>query len=148
MHLTHLDSNNNPTMVDVSEKNITSRVAIASGKISMSKDAYSAIINSQVKKGPVLQTAIVSAIMGAKKTSDIIPMCHPLFLNSVKCDVENIESECSFRLIVSAKVDGKTGVEMAALSGVRIGLLTIYDMVKAIEKSKVISDIRLEATSG
>jgi len=135
-------------MVDVSDKNDTKRVAVASGKITMSKEAYEAIIGNIVKKGPVLQTAVIAAIMGTKKTSDLIPMCHPLLLTGINCEIEEISSEYSFKLFVTAKLNGQTGVEMEALTGVSVGLLTIYDMVKAIDKSMVISNIQLEEKSG
>ncbi len=148
MNLTHLDNNNRPKMVDVSEKSDTKRVAIASGKITMSKEAYEAIIGNVVKKGPVLQTAVIAAIMGTKKTSDLIPMCHPLLLTGINCDIQENSEENSFKLFVTAKLNGQTGVEMEALTGVSIGLLTIYDMVKAIDKSMVISNIQLEEKSG
>ncbi|MCB9097876.1 MAG: cyclic pyranopterin monophosphate synthase MoaC [Arcobacter sp.] len=148
MNLTHLDDNNRPKMVDVSDKKETTRVAIASGKISMSKEAYDAIITNNTKKGPVLQTAVIAAIMGVKKTSELIPMCHPLLLSGINCDIEEIPSLPGFKLIVIAKLNGQTGVEMEALTGVSIGLLTIYDMVKAIDKSMVISDVQLESKSG
>ncbi|WP_418187040.1 cyclic pyranopterin monophosphate synthase MoaC [Aliarcobacter lanthieri] len=148
MNLTHLDENNRPKMVDVSDKNETKRVAVASGKITMSKEAYEAIISNSVKKGPVLQTAVVASIMGTKKTHELIPMCHPLLLSGINCDIEENELENSFKLFVTAKLNGQTGVEMEALTGVSIGLLTIYDMVKAIDKSMVISDIQLESKSG
>lgn len=148
MNLTHLDENDRPKMVDVSEKNMTTRIAIASGTIQMSQEAFSAIVNEKTKKGPVLQTAVIAAIMGVKKTSDLIPMCHPLNLSGINCDVEQIDDLPGFKLIVTAKLSGQTGVEMEALTGVSIGLLTIYDMAKAIDKSMVISDIQLEHKSG
>jgi len=148
LSLTHLDENNRPKMVDVSNKNDTKRVAIASGKITMSKEAYKAIISNSVKKGPVLQTAVISAIMATKKTSELIPMCHPLLLSGINCDIEENEAENSFKLFVSVSLNGQTGVEMEALTGVSIGLLTIYDMVKAIDKSMIISNIQLESKSG
>ena len=149
MELTHLDRNHNPNMVDVSEKSDAKRVAVAQGKITMSKEAFEAVISQTNKKGPVLQSAIIAAIMGAKRTSELIPMCHPLFLSSISCDVEERAQECSFILKVIAKTEGKTGVEMEALTGVSIGLLTIYDMVKAIDKSMLLSDIfLLEKTGG
>lgn len=148
MKLTHLDENNRPNMVDVTDKNDTERVAIASGMIQMSPESFDAIITEQVKKGPVIQTAVVAAIMGAKKTSELIPMCHPLLLTNIKCDVEELPSLPGFKLMVTAKLSGKTGVEMEALTGVSIGLLTIYDMAKAIDKSMVISSIQLERKSG
>ncbi len=148
MNLTHLDDKDRPKMVDVSDKADTERVAVASGVISMSEEAYNAIISKHTKKGPVLQTAVIAAIMGAKKTSELIPMCHPLMLTSIKCDVEELPFLPGFKLKVTAKLKGKTGVEMEALTGVSIGLLTIYDMVKAIDKSMVIKDILLEEKKG
>lgn len=148
MELTHLDKRQNPKMVDVSLKDSTQREAIASGKITMNKEAFGAIKEQRVKKGAVLQTAIIAAIMGAKRTSELIPMCHPLFLSSVKCDITELESENAFILEVRAKTFGQTGVEMEALMGVNIGLLTIYDMVKAIDKTMVLSEICLLEKSG
>lgn len=148
MKLTHLNENNNPKMVDVSAKQDTTRIAIASGRITMSAEAYEAVLEQRTKKGAVLQTAIIAAIMGAKKTSEIIPMCHPLMLSSVDIDITQEDSAHSFVLRASVKTAGKTGVEMEALSAVSIGLLTIYDMVKAIDKTMVISEIRLDSKSG
>jgi len=148
LDLTHLDKNNRPKMVDVSDKIETTRVAIASGQISMSQDAYDAIISNNTKKGPVLQTAVIASIMGVKKTSELIPMCHPLLLSGINCDIEELPSLPGFKLIVTAKLNGQTGVEMEALTGTSIGLLTIYDMVKAIDKSMVISNVQLESKSG
>jgi cyclic pyranopterin phosphate synthase len=148
MNLTHLDEQGRPKMVDVSSKDDTTRVAIASGTISMNKDAFNSVINNENKKGPVLHTAIIAAITGSKKTSDLIPMCHPLLLTSVNCDIEQLDSLPGFKLIVTAKLSGQTGVEMEALMGVNIGLLTIYDMVKALDKSMIISNIQLEEKSG
>ncbi len=148
MKLTHLDEKDRPKMVDVSDKDETTRVAVASGVISMSKEAYAMVVNNQAKKGPVLQTAIIAAIGGAKSTSSLIPMCHPLMLTSVKCDVVELPELLSFKLEVEAKLVGKTGVEMEALTGVSVGLLTIYDMIKAIDKSMIISDIVLKSKSG
>ncbi|MDD2449145.1 MAG: cyclic pyranopterin monophosphate synthase MoaC [Sulfurimonas sp.] len=148
MNLTHLDENQRPKMVDVSDKNQTTRVAVASGYIEMSQDAYDAIVSEKTKKGPVLQTAVIAAIMGVKKTSDLIPMCHPLNLSGINCDVEELPSVPGFKLSVTAKLTGQTGVEMEALTGVSIGLLTIYDMVKAIDKAMIIRDIQLEEKSG
>jgi len=148
LNLTHLDDKNRPKMVDVSNKNDTTRVAIASGQISMSQEAFDAIIQNSTKKGPVLQTAVVAAIQGVKKTSDLIPMCHPLLLSGINCDIEEIPTLPGFKLYVTAKLTGQTGVEMEALTGVSVGLLTIYDMVKAIDKSMIISNVQLEHKSG
>ncbi len=148
MNLTHLDENDRPKMVDVGDKNETERVAVASGIIEVTKEAYEAVINNTAKKGPVLQTAVIAAIMGVKQTSNLIPMCHPLNLTGINCDVEELPQLPGFKLIVTAKLKGKTGVEMEALTGVSIGLLTIYDMLKAIDKGMVIRDIMLEEKKG
>ena len=148
MKLTHLDDKNRPKMVDVSEKNDTLRIAKASGKITMSNEAFKAVKTNSAKKGPVLQTAIIAAIMGAKKTSDLIPMCHPLMLSKVETDIIELEKECAFKLIVSVKCGGKTGVEMEALTAVSVGLLTIYDMVKAIDKMMCLDEIMLLSKEG
>ena len=148
MNLTHLDENQRPKMVDVSDKEDTTRVAVASGIIQMSQDAYDAIVSEKTKKGPVLQTAVIAAIMGTKRTSDLIPMCHPLNLTGINCDVEELSSLPGFKLIVKAKLTGQTGVEMEALTGVSVGLLTIYDMVKAIDKGMIIQNVQLESKSG
>ncbi len=148
MNLTHLDENQRPKMVDVSQKSNTTRVAVASGIIKMSQDAYDAIVDEKTKKGPVLQTAVIAAIMGTKKTSELIPMCHPLNLSGINCDVEELPQLPGFKLTVTAKLTGQTGVEMEALTGVSIGLLTIYDMVKAIDKGMVIQNVQLESKSG
>ena len=148
MNLTHLDENQRPKMVDVSDKEDTTRIAVASGTIQMSQDAYDAIVSEKTKKGPVLQTAVIAAIMGTKQTSNLIPMCHPLNLTGINCDVEEIEDLPGFKLIVSAKLTGQTGVEMEALTGVSVGLLTIYDMVKAIDKGMIIKNVQLESKAG
>lgn len=148
MELTHLDDKHRPKMVDVSGKEPTTRVAVASGMIRMSKEAFLHVKEQKSKKGPVLQTAVIASIMGAKKTPELIPMCHPLLLSSVSCDVVELPEIYTFKLEVTAKLNGQTGVEMEALTGVSIGLLTIYDMVKAIDKSMVISDIKLNSKSG
>ena len=148
MNLTHLDENNKPKMVDVSDKEDTTRVAVASGIIEVTPDAYEAVVNNAAKKGPVLQTAVIAAIQGAKQTSTLIPMCHPLMLSSIKTDIEELPELPGFKLTVRAKLKGQTGVEMEALTGVSVGLLTIYDMLKAIDKGMVIKNVQLEKKSG
>ena len=147
-NLTHLDEKKRPKMVDVGVKDETERIAVASGTIQMSKEAYEAIINQTAKKGAVLHTAVVAAIMGAKKTPELIPMCHPLLLTSIECDIKELPELPGFKLYVTCKLKGRTGVEMEALTGVSVGLLTIYDMVKAIDKGMVIKNIQLEKKSG
>jgi len=148
MQLTHLDEKERPKMVEVGDKEPTRRVAVASGKIRMSPEAYEAVVNQTAKKGPVLQTAVIAAVMGAKKTPDLIPMCHPLLLTGIDCDIEELPDLPGFKLSVTARLTGKTGVEMEALTGVSVGLLTIYDMLKAIDKGMEILDIRLESKEG
>jgi len=147
-NLTHLDQNHRPKMVDVSSKEDTTRVAVASGIISMSNEAFANVVSNQNKKGPVIQTAVIAAIMGTKKTPELIPMCHPLLLSGINCDVEQLDDLPGFKLTVTTKLKGQTGVEMEALTGVSIGLLAIYDMVKAIDKGMVISNVQLEHKSG
>jgi len=147
-NLTHLDDNNRPKMVDVSAKENTTRVAIASGIITMSQDAFDNVVSNDNKKGPVIQTAVIASIMGTKKTPELIPMCHPLLLSGINCDVDQLDELPGFKLTVTTKLAGQTGVEMEALTGVSIGLLTIYDMVKAIDKGMVISNVQLEHKSG
>ena len=144
--LTHINEKNNPKMVDVGEKEITKRVAIASGKIRMKKETKEAIINEKTKKGAVLQTAIIAAIMGSKKTSELIPMCHNILIDGVDVDIQSLDD--GFKIVVTAKTTSKTGIEMEALTAVSIGLLTIYDMAKAIDREMEIYDIRLEYKSG
>ncbi|MGN0144745.1 MAG: cyclic pyranopterin monophosphate synthase MoaC [Clostridium sp.] len=146
--LTHFDSNGNAIMVDVSEKNITQRVAIAKGKIYVNKAVIEAIVSNTVEKGDVLGVARVAGIMGVKKTSDLIPMCHPLMIT--KCSIDfNINEDSNYiEAICTAKVNGKTGVEMEALTGVNIALLTIYDMCKAIDKTMEITEVHLAKKTG
>jgi len=148
MRLTHLDEQDKPKMVDVSAKAETLRSATASGIIEMSPEAFKAVVENSAKKGPVLQTAVIAAIQGAKRTPDLIPMCHPLMLSSIKTDIEELPQLPGFKLFVTAKLSGKTGVEMEALTGVSVGLLTIYDMLKAIDKGMIIREIRLESKTG
>jgi len=146
MKLTHINEKHNPKMVDVGEKEITKRIAIASGEIHMAEETKKAILEEKTKKGAVLQTAIIAAIMGGKKTSDLIPMCHNILIDGIDVDIEEIEK--GFKLIVTAKTHSKTGIEMEALTAVSIGLLTIYDMAKAIDRSMEITNIHLDYKSG
>ena len=148
MNLTHLDEKNKPKMVDVSDKDETTRVAVASGIIEVTPQAYDAVVQNATKKGPVLQTAVIAAIQGAKQTSTLIPMCHPLLLSSVKTDIEELPDLPGFKLTLMVKLKGRTGVEMEALTGVSVGLLTIYDMLKAIDKGMIIKNVQLENKSG
>ena len=146
MKLTHINEKHNPKMVDVGDKDITKRVAIASGEIHMKEETKKAILEEKTKKGAVLQTAIIAAIMGGKKTSELIPMCHNILIDGIDVDIEEIEK--GFKLIVTAKTTAKTGIEMESLTAVSVGLLTIYDMAKAIDREMEITNIKLEYKAG
>lgn len=148
MEFTHFDDKGNAVMVDVSDKDITERIATAEGTIKLSEEAMEAVLGHKVKKGDVLTVAQVAGIMGTKQTSSLIPMCHPLNLTNVKVEFEVNQQECQIKAICTAKLSGKTGVEMEALTGVSVALLTIYDMCKAIDKRMVLGDIHLVEKSG
>lgn len=146
--LNHFDSKGNAIMVDVTEKKATERQAIAKGKIFVNEETYNRILEGNMAKGDVLAVARVAGIMATKKTSDLIPMCHPLMLTKSQIDFEFNEEEKSITAISQVKLSGQTGVEMEALTGVNVALLTIYDMCKAIDKNMVISDIHLVEKTG
>jgi cyclic pyranopterin phosphate synthase len=144
--LTHIDADGAARMVDVGGKAITARIGVASGRITMSREAAAAIAAGTAKKGDVLAVARVAGIMAAKRTSDLIPLCHPLPLTSV--DIALDVDETGVTATVTTATDGKTGVEMEALTAVSVTLLTIYDMAKAIDKGMIINDIRLLSKRG
>lgn len=146
--LNHFDQHGNAVMVDVTDKNVTEREAIATGKIFVCDETYERIVTGNMAKGDVLAVARVAGIMATKKTSELIPMCHPLMLTKAKVDFEFNEDEKSITAISLVKLSGQTGVEMEALTGVNVALLTIYDMCKAIDKNMVISDIHLVEKTG
>ncbi|HPS94292.1 MAG: cyclic pyranopterin monophosphate synthase MoaC [Syntrophaceae bacterium] len=148
MGLTHLDEQGRVVMVDVGDKGITRRVARATGNIRMSREAFEAIMNDAVKKGNVLATSKVAAVMAAKNTSNTIPLCHPLPIDQISVEFHPRAETSTIEAEATVKVTGKTGIEMEALHSVSVALLTIYDMVKAIDKTMVIGDIRLEEKSG
>ncbi len=139
--LTHLDAAGNATMVDVSAKPASEREAVAEGRITMSAEALAAIRDGAVKKGDVLATARIAGIMAAKKTSELIPLCHPLMLSKVAIDF-SFEDD-AIRVTAMARLTGQTGVEMEALTATSVALLTIYDMAKALDKDMVIGGVRL-----
>lgn len=145
---THFDNNGNAVMVDVTDKDITERTAVACGTIKVNKEVYDAIRNHTAKKGDVLGTARIAGIMAAKKTSDLIPMCHPLMLTKVTIDFCMLDELSSIKCICTAKLSGRTGVEMEALTGVSVSLLTIYDMCKAMDRAMEIGDIHLVEKMG
>jgi cyclic pyranopterin phosphate synthase len=142
-NFTHFNQDGEAIMVDVSQKDITMRIAIAEGSIKVNQEVFRSIKEQTNKKGDVLAVARIAGIMAAKKTSDMIPLCHPLFITKVTINFELDEENYMIKAIATTKVNGKTGVEMEALHAVSVTLLTIYDMCKAIDKSMEISDIRL-----
>ena len=144
--LTHLDQDGSIRMVDVSEKAVTSRVAVAAGLISMSSKTLEMVSGGTIPKGNVLETARLAGIMAAKRTADLIPLCHPISVTVV--DITFLPEEEGIAVRSEVKVDERTGVEMEALAAVSASLLTIYDMCKAVDKSMVIGDIRLIKKTG
>lgn len=144
--LTHLDENGAAHMVDVSAKVDTIRQATAEGRINMSTEALLAVSEGSIKKGDVLATARIAGIMAAKKTSELIPLCHPLLLSKVSVDFAFDDN--GIRVTSLVRLTGQTGVEMEAMTAVSVALLTIYDMAKALDKAMVISDVRLLTKSG
>ena len=146
MKLTHINAQGRAQMVDVSEKDETRRVAVAFGKISMKEETLKRILDGGIKKGDVLSVAQVAGIMGAKRTFETIPMCHPLLLTGADIDFKPVEKGIEIRMTV--KTTGKTGVEMEALNGVSAAALTIYDMCKAIDREMVVEKICLLEKDG
>ena len=146
--LTHLDDDGNAVMVDVSEKPETERIATAKGCVIMAQETMALIVAGQVKKGDVLSVAQLAGIMGAKRTPDLIPLCHPLNLSSVNVDLTCDPNRNAVDITARCKLTGKTGVEMEALTAVSVAALTIYDMCKAVDREMRISDIRLVQKSG
>ena len=148
MEFTHFDENGNAFMVDVSGKDVTRREAVAEGVIAVSREVMDAIVGRKVKKGDVMTVAQVAGIMGTKRTSELIPMCHPLALTNAAVTFEVDEAASEIKATCRTVTEGKTGVEMEALTGVSTALLTIYDMCKAIDKRMVIREIHLVEKSG
>jgi cyclic pyranopterin phosphate synthase len=146
--LTHFDRAGQAQIVDVADKAVTHRMATARGSIRMRPATFALIAAGTAKKGDVLGIARVAAIQGAKRTSDLIPLCHPVALTKVSIAFELDESSAAVHCEATAECDGKTGVEMEALTAVQIGLLTIYDMCKAVDRGMVISEVRLLHKSG
>lgn len=146
--LTHLDESGRARMVDVSEKPVTKREAIARGRVRMAADTFARARSGETPKGDIRAIAEIAGVMGAKRTSDLIPLCHPLPLSSVKVEVEPDQAAHAFVVTARAATTGQTGVEMEALTAVSIACLTIYDMLKAIDRDMVIDDICLLAKSG
>lgn len=148
MGLTHIDESGKARMVDVTAKAATEREAVAKGRVLMKKETLELILACEIKKGDVLGVARVAGIMAAKKTAEIIPLCHPLNITSVTVDFEPVSDPPSIEITATAKIASQTGVEMEAMTAVSAAALTVYDMCKAADKGMVLSDIRLVRKTG
>ncbi|MCB2097936.1 MAG: cyclic pyranopterin monophosphate synthase MoaC [Parvularculaceae bacterium] len=146
--LSHFDEDGRPRMVDVSAKSDSVRIAIASGRVSFSPDAYEKIRREGVKKGDILRIAEIAGVMGAKKTPDLIPLCHPLTLESVNVAAAFDDETQSIMVTARVKMTGKTGVEMEALTAASVACLTIYDMAKSVDKGMTIGPVELVEKTG
>ena len=146
--LTHLDENGAAHMVDITEKEITQRIAIATSKITMLPETLEQVINQGIKKGDVLSVARIAGIQACKQCSTLIPLCHPLQLSSVSVDFKIDQTNSCIDIRCECKLSGRTGVEMEALTGASVAALTIYDMCKALDKGMVISETALSMKSG
>merc|ERR1719300_444419 len=147
-NLTHVDSEGHARMVGVGNKSATRRVALASGKIILGEAAFKLVQENNIKKGDVLSVAQIAGIMGAKQTSSLIPLCHPLNLDNVEVKLSMEDTDLSIKVEAMVEVTGKTGVEMEALTSVSVTMLTVYDMCKAVTKDMVITDIKLRLKTG
>ncbi len=145
---THFDEHGKAVMVDVSDKSETERIAVAQGSVTMQPATHALIRDGGVEKGDVLSVARLAGIMGAKRTPELIPLCHPLALTSVKVDLTLSAERPAVEITATCKLTGKTGVEMEALTAVAVAALTVYDMCKAVDRAMRIEDIRLTHKSG
>ncbi len=145
---THFDDDGKAVMVDVSDKAASDRIAVAQGSVAMAPETFALIRDGGVKKGDVLSVARLAGIMGAKRTPELIPLCHPLALTSIKVDLALSETRPAVEITATCKLTGKTGVEMEALTAVAIAALTVYDMCKAVDRAMRIENIRLTHKSG
>ncbi len=145
---THFDNNGYAKMVDVGSKSPSRREAVAFARVLVNNNTFDMIKSGGAKKGDVLFVAQMAGIMGAKRTAELIPMCHNIIINGINVDVKLNEDKCSVDIFSNVKCDGKTGVEMEAMMAVSIAALTVYDMCKAIQRDIVITDVRLERKSG
>ena len=145
---THFTDDGRPQMVNVGEKDETMRMAVAGGRVNMSQDTLDTVKSGGLKKGDVLSVAQLAGIMGAKQTAHLIPLCHPLALSHVDVQLTLNEPDCAIDIRAECRLNGKTGVEMEALTAVSVAALTVYDMCKAVDKAMVIRDIRLLHKSG
>ena len=145
---THFGQDGRAKMVDVGEKPVNVRTAVAAGRVLVNRETFEKIRSGGMKKGDVLSVAQVAGIMGAKRTPDIIPMCHPILIGGIDMDLSLDGERCSVEIRAEVRCDGKTGVEMEALTAVSVAALTVYDMCKAVQKDMVISDVRLLSKTG
>lgn len=143
MKLSHLDAEGRARMVDVGDKAVSDRTAVASGAVRMSREAYDLVAGEGVPKGDVLAVAEVAGVMGAKRTGELIPLCHPLALDHVQVEARLDPELPGVQVTAAVRVTGRTGVEMEALTAVAVACLTVYDMVKAVDKGMVIQDVKL-----
>ena len=147
-NLTHINESGEAHMVDVGDKAATTRTAVAEGAVRMNAETLAMILAGNAKKGDVIATARIAGIMAAKKTHELVPLCHPLLLTKVTVDIEPDDALPGLRVRALARVNGQTGVEMEALSAVSVACLTIYDMAKAVDRGMVLTDIRLIEKQG
>ena len=145
---THFNEQGRAKMVDVGEKNISRRTAVAAARVMVNDQTFSLIRSGGIKKGDVLTVAQIAGVMGAKRTPDLIPMCHPILMDGIDLDLSLDESRKSVEIRATVRCDGRTGVEMEALTAVSTAALTVYDMCKAVQKDMVITDIRLVQKTG
>lgn len=145
---THFNEQGRARMVDVNEKSVTKRVAVAAGRVLVNENTFALIKSGGMKKGDVLTVAQIAGVMGAKRTPDLIPMCHPILIDGINLDLSLDKDRCSVEIQATVACSGRTGVEMEALTAVSTACLTVYDMCKAVQKDMVISDIRLLKKSG
>lgn len=145
---THFNEQGRAKMVDVGEKAPTRRKAVATGRVLVNAQTYELIRTGGMKKGDVLTVAQIAGVMGAKRTPDIIPMCHPILMDGINLELRLVEEDLAVEITATVSCDGRTGVEMEALTAVSVAALTVYDMCKAVQKDMVISDIKLLAKSG
>ncbi len=145
---THFNEQGRAKMVDVGEKPLSTRTAVAAGRVLVNRETFALIRSGGMKKGDVLTVAQVAGVMGAKRTPDLIPMCHPILIDGIDLQLSLDEERCSVEIRAAVSCDGRTGVEMEALTAVSTAALTVYDMCKAVQKDMVISDVRLLRKTG
>lgn len=148
MDFTHFNDQGRARMVDVGEKDPSRRVAIAAARVLLNRDTFRLIQSGGVKKGDVLTVAQIAGVMGAKRTPDLIPMCHPVLVDGIDLSLALDEERCSVEITAKVSCDGRTGVEMEALTAASVAALTVYDMCKAVQRDMVITDVRLLSKSG